>query len=92
MRYVLSEQKKFLPWDLTDRAFSDIISFAPFINNVRDSYIVSFTLPGEAIKSRSGVWYYALDRKANIELLSKYFSVSEENFDTKRMFDIPTNI
>lgn len=75
----------------TDITFSDIISFAPFINNVRDSYIVSFTLPGEAIKSQSGVWYYALDRKANIELLSKYFSVSEKNFDTKRKFDIPTN-
>ena len=42
------------------------------------------TLPGEALLSENGAWYYAINRKECVEMLSRSFNVREDNFDTER--------
>ena len=45
--------------------------------------VTAYTLPGEAILSDSGAWYYVINRKKCIETLSSTFRTSNDGFDTE---------
>ena len=70
----------------TDISMKSLISL---FSNRKSFSIASFEgepLPGEAIKGKNGVWYYALNRRACDELISRAFEIESGQFDREKRF------
>ena len=45
-----------------------------------------FMLSGEAIEGKNGIWYYALNRRKNDEMISRMFGAEPGAFDRDELF------
>ena len=72
----------------TDLSTSDCLYFIAQLPNIKIENIALMTIPGEAIQSESGAWYYIINREEAYDTVKKYFSPSltEEEFDPERAF------
>ncbi len=89
----------FLTRAKTDLTLSDLLSIGSFFAIKNTSLRVSYvTLPGEASRYNkdSGIWYYAVNRGAAAEVLSRAFGGDEKAFDPTQLFcgksDVMRNI
>ena len=71
----------------SDVSFYDAFSLASIAAKARTVEIDAFTLPGVAMASKSGVWYYILNREETINLFASYYDVSNNSFDKNRLFE-----
>lgn len=72
----------------TDISTSECLYFISQLPNIKMENIALMTMPGEAVQSESGAWYYIINREEAYATVKKYFSPSltEENFDPERAF------
>ena len=72
----------------SDLTIADCIYLIKKISGLRMDGIGFMTLPGEAICSESGAWYYILNREATYVILKEYFSMelSESDLDKDKLF------
>ena len=80
-----------VPHMQTDLPISEAIRISRGLLNCDFSAIPIETAPGEAVRGKSGAWYYVLNRagtwNAVNRLLSPIFPLAEEIFDPDRVFD-----
>ena len=72
----------------TDLSLADMIEFAAKNSaRIKESRIRYATLPGEAVASPSGLWYYVANKKSSEALLHSYLFSSEEFDRDGLLFD-----
>ena len=72
----------------TNISASDCLYFISQIDSISSENIALMTMPGEAIQSQSGAWYYIINREQAYQIVREYFSptLSESDFDKDRVF------
>ncbi len=72
----------------SDLTVSDCMYFISKIPELKIEDIGFMTMPGEAICSQSGAWYYIINREATYETVKSYFApdISEAEFDKEALF------
>ena len=72
----------------SDLTVADCVFFVSKISELEIENIGFMTMPGEAICSQSGAWYYIINREAAYETVKKYFvqDLAEGEFDKNTLF------
>lgn len=65
----------------TDISTKSLISLFGMRNSFSSSSPSGYILPGEAIKGKNGVWYYAVNKRGCDELISHIFMTDSGSFD-----------
>lgn len=79
----------------TDIGLPSAIRTVGILRSCDASAIPMATLSGQAVKGKSGAWYYVLNREAASEMVEKYMmsdrTKEDALFDPDRVFDRPQN-
>lgn len=72
--------------------YGNVISLFPtvisLLQNPKDTQILFASMPGEATRYEkdSGAWYFVINCEASKALLSEYFGIDGDAFDTRKLF------
>lgn len=71
---------------VTDFKFTRMFSLIGRGVDLKKMTVSSVTLPGAPVLDSKGISYYVLNKKANEELLEKYYSIGKDAFDKSGLF------